>query len=129
MGSGVVLRHPSSPVVPPTTNGPVEVEEFDAPDSLNAEERAVWLKQAPHAFKVGTLTRASAMAFERYCQLVVLEGREKLSSGVGGPNHRGIIRQINALELQFLLVPSGRAMPGVVQKPEAPASKLAKFRA
>src|SRR5687767_10536912 len=81
-----VLAHPS---VPPTTNEPSPIEEFDAPDALMADERAVWLKQAPHAFKQRTLTRASAMAFERYCQTVVLERNEAKSSGVGGANHRG----------------------------------------
>lgn len=111
----VVLRHPSIP----TTNQPAPVEEFDAPDSLTREERAVWMMQAPHAFRSRTLTRATALAFERYCRVVVLEQHEAKSSAAGGANHRGLLKQINAYELQFLLTPCGKAMQeqptGVVQ--------------
>ena len=113
-----VLVHPSAP---PTTNAvPLPpIEEFDAPDDLTMEERNVWLKQAPHAFRARTLTRGTAMAFERYCKVVVLERNEAKSSGVGGANHRGLLKQINAFELQFCLVANGRPMaeaaPVVVQ--------------
>lgn len=105
-----VLTHPSAPLTPPTTNGPIEVEEFDAPDSLSADARHVWLKQSPHAFKNGTLKRGSAMSFERYCEIVVLERNEAKSSGVGGANHRGLMREVRALELQFMLTPAGKPM-------------------
>lgn len=105
-----VLKHPS---VPPTTNDPSPIEEFDAPDDLTMEERSVWMKQAPHAFANRTLTRASAMAFERYCKVVVMERKEAESSARGGANHRGLLKQINTYELQFLLTPSGKAMPMV----------------
>lgn len=121
-------------VAPPTTNPVSPAEEFDAPDHLSAEERAVWLKQSPHAFRHGTLTRATAMAFERYCKVVVLERHEAQSSGMGGPNHRGLLKQINAYELQFLLSPNGRSMaeparvaPGTPAAGEA-VSKLSRFR-
>lgn len=87
------------------------VEEFDAPDDLTVEERHVWLKQAPHAFKQRTLTRASAMAFERYCKVVVLERNEAKSSGVGGSNHRGMLKILRDLEIQFVLMPMGKPMP------------------
>lgn len=106
---GRVLAHPSSSP-PPTTNGPSEIEEFDAPNDLGQDERSVWLKQAPHAFKNRTLTRASALSFERYCKVVVLERNEAKSSGVGGSNHRGLLKQINSYELQFMLTPSGKPM-------------------
>lgn len=106
-----LLQHPSTPVVPPTTNSASPIEEFDAPNDLTADERTIWLKQAPHAFANRTLTRASALAFERYCKVVVLERNEAKSSGVGGANHRGLLKQVNAYELQFLLVPAGKAMP------------------
>lgn len=107
-----LLQHPSAPsTVPPTTNDPSPIEEFDAPDDLDADSRAIWLKQAPHAFANRTLARASALSFERYCKLVVAERKESESSGRGGANHRGLLKQINALELQFLLTPSGKAMP------------------
>jgi hypothetical protein len=116
-----VLAHPSAPALPPppTTNGAPEVEEFDAPDSLTMEERAVWLKQAPHAFRAGTLTRGTALAFERYCRIVVLEQNEAKSSGMGGSNHRGLLRQINAYELQFMLIPCGKPLA----QPAAPQAQ------
>lgn len=119
-----VLQHPSAV---PTTNTLSPIEEFDAPDDLTREERSVWLKQAPHAFKLRTLTRASAMAFERYCKVVVLERNDAKSSGVGGANHRGLLKQINAYELQFMLSPNGRPIvePDAVA---APVGKLGRFR-
>lgn len=106
-----LLQHPSVPVAPPTTNPASPIEEFDAPNDLTAEERAIWLKQAPHAFANRSLTKASALSFERYCKVVVLERNEAKSSGVGGANHRGLLKQVTALELQFMLAPNGRAMP------------------
>lgn len=104
-----LLQHPSATV--PTTNAQSPIEEFDAPTDLTPKERAIWLKQAPFAFVNRTLTRATALAFERYCKVVVLERNEAKSSGVGGPNHRGLLKQINAFELQFMLAPCGKAMP------------------
>ena len=103
-----MIPHPS---VPSTNYPPEPIEEFDAPDDLTAEERAVWMKQAPYAFRGRMLTRASALAFERYCKVVILERNEAKSSGVGGANHRGLLKQINQYELQFGLVPNGRPMP------------------
>lgn len=110
-----LLQHPSAP--PPTTNTPSTVEEFEAPDDLTADERSIWLKQAPHVFANGTLTRATALAFERYCKVVVLERNEAKSSGVGGANHRGLLKQLNAFELQFMLSPCGKAMPVISRDP------------
>lgn len=114
--SARVIAHPSVPAVVPTTNAVGPIEEFDAPDDLLKDERDVWLKQAPHAFRNRTLTRATAMAFERYCKVAVLERNEAKSSGVGGTNHRGLLKQIQSYELQFLLAPAGKPMA------EAPAS-------
>ena len=124
-----ILAHPSVPTTNPPI-GPIVVEEFDAPDDLLAEERAVWLKQAPHAFQNGTLTRASALSFERYCKVVVLERNEAKSSGMGGANHRGLLKQVNQYELQFQLTPAGRPMPAPLGSaaPAQPESKLSKFR-
>lgn len=118
-----VLAHPSVP----TTNDLPEVEEFDAPNDLSMEERKVWMRQAPFAFQNRTLTRESALSFERYCKVVVMEQHEALSSAKGGANHRGLLKQINAYELQFLLTPAGKPMP-TAAKAEQPASKLSKFR-
>lgn len=75
------------------------------------DARHVWLKQAPHAFLNRTLTPASAVAFERYCEVVALERNERRSSGVGGPNHRGLLKELRSLEERFILVPMGKAMP------------------
>jgi hypothetical protein len=110
-----LLQHPSAQAPVPTTNGPSPIEEFDAPDDLTADERAIWLKQAPHAFANRTLTRASALAFERYCKVAVLERNEAKSSGVSAANHRGLLKQVNAFELQFMLCPNGKAMPSTDQ--------------
>ncbi len=107
--SGLVLLHssasrhvPAAPLEPPP--------QLEIPASLSAEAQKVWQRQAPFALANRTLSATSAVAFERYCELVVLEMRESKSSGVGGPNHRGLLRQINALELQFMLTPAGRPL-------------------
>ena len=124
---GRIIRHPSfkrhlpvaahGSLAPPTTNPPSPIEEFDAPDDLTTDERIVWLKQAPHAFRARTLTRATALAFERYCKVVVMERDEAKSTARGGSNHRGLLKQINAYELQFLLTPCGKP---VAEAPAAP---------
>lgn len=115
-----LLQHPSAPT-PPTTNPITPVEEFDAPDSLSMDARHVWMQQAPHAFVNRTLVPASAMAFERYCEVVVLERNERKSSGVGGANHRGLLKELRALEERFILAPLGKAMPVPDRAPGAPA--------
>jgi hypothetical protein len=98
-------------IAPPPKVPTAETERFEAPEHLDKEERDVWNQQAPHAFAYGTLTRATMLAFVRYCQVVVLEQHESKSSGKGGANHRGILRQINAYELQFMLTPCGKPVP------------------
>lgn len=127
---GHVLQHPSAMV--PTTNYTSPIEEFDAPDDLDRDERTIWLKQAPHAFRNRTLTRASAMSFERYCKVAVLERNEAKSSGVGGANHRGLLKQLGDLELQFILAPCGRPMPQIQDEVQPGAGqalgKLSRFR-
>jgi hypothetical protein len=122
-----ILQHPSSV---PTTNAPLPpVEEFDAPNDLTTDERLVWLKQAPHAFQNRTLTRATSLAFERYCKVCVMERNEAKSTAAGGANHRGMLKQINLYELQFLLSPNGRPMPEPPDATKAaPQSALSKFR-
>ncbi len=118
-----LLHHPSSSPasVLPTTNDPSPVEEFDAPNDLSPEARAIWLKQAPQAFANRTLTRASAMAFERYCEIAVMERDERRSSGRGESNHRGLMKELRELEARFLLIPSGKAMPSSERTPHSAA--------
>jgi hypothetical protein len=128
-----LLVHPSAPPPPPVVEAPAApIEEFDAPDDLDPEARAIWTTQAPLAFRNGTLTRATALSFARYCRIVVLERHEARSSAVGGANHRGLLKQLNALEQQFLLAPSGKPMlvRTAAEQPQAdqPVSKLARFR-
>lgn len=125
-----VVDHPSSLPVPPSTNSDQApaVDEFAAPDSLSAEERKVWLRQAPFAFKARTLTQATAMSFERYCRMVVLEAALGADvEAAGGTNHRGILQRINALELQFLLTPCGKALLEAADAPSKPVSPLDRF--
>lgn len=102
----------------PTTNDDSPIEEFDAPNDLARDEREVWLKQAPHAFKARTLTRGTALAFERYCKVVALERKEAQSSGVGGANHRGMLKLIRDYEKDFKLVPSGQPMAEPMPAPQ-----------
>lgn len=106
-------KHPvTAPKVPSTNSdagGSDPIEEFDAPDDLSADERKVWLKLAPHAFKRHTLTRATAMSFEMLCRNIVIERTlAKDVEQVGGANHRGIIQRIDAELLRFDLSPNGK---------------------
>lgn len=117
-------------VVPPSTNSDQApaVDEFQAPDSLGPDERKVWLRQSPFAFKARTLTPATALSFERYCRMVVLEAAMAVDvEAAGGSNHRGILQRINALELQFMLTPCGKALIDAADQPAAPANPLDRF--
>jgi len=116
----VVLLHPSRPLAPEAP-----VEQFDAPDDLTPDERAIWTRQAPHAFRLGTLTEASAFAFQRYCKVAAAEHIVSKGSAAGGTHHRGLLQHLNALELQFRLTPDGRPVVRVVSEPP---SKLDRFR-
>jgi len=124
--TGIVLLHPS---IPPASALLAPPAEITIPATLDPEERAIWDERAPHAIAFGTLDAASVAAFARYCQIVVLERHEGKSSGRGGSNHRGLLKQLDAFELRFLLSPNGRPMPqraGAVET--LPASKLGRFR-
>lgn len=84
-------------------------DEFAAPDDLTADERKIWLKLAPHAFKARTLTQATAFSFELLCRNVLLErAMAKDAELMGGANHRGIIQRIDAELLRFDLSPNGQ---------------------
>lgn len=125
LGVARVLNHPSAP---PTTNPTSPIEEFDAPDSLTAEERAVWLKLAPFAFANRTLIRATAWSFEMLCRNVVLERALGQAETKGGADHRGILKIVDAELLRFNLSPCGK--PVYEAAPEKPVvtNPLAKFR-
>jgi hypothetical protein len=71
------------------------VEEFNAPNDLNTDERNVWLDLAPGAFKARTLTKATAYAFKLLCRNVLLE--QALRADVekrGGADHRGVLQRV-----------------------------------
>lgn len=104
-----VLPHPSSANLPPVDVGGAPVEPFDPSDALDAAARVVWDRQAPHAFKIGTLTRSSAYAFERYCRVVALE-EVAAREHAGDSDHRGLLKQLQAYEVHFALIPAGRPM-------------------
>lgn len=110
----------------PTTNpstAVAEIEEFDAPDSLSAEARAVWLVLAPLAFKARTLTRRMAYQFELLCRNIVLERRYADSvTDAGSANHRGMIQRVDAELLRFDLSPCGKPVYEAEEPSAASAS-------
>ena len=78
----------------------------------------VWTELAPKAIEKGTLTPATAAAFALLCQNVALERQMRaaeLGAGVGGPDHRGMIRLVELGLERFGLNANGK--PAVVQAP------------
>lgn len=124
-GIGRVLTYSAAP---PTTNATSPVEEFDAPDSLTRDERAVWVKLAPFAFVNRTLTRATAWAFEMLCRNIVLEIGLGLGVEKGGADHRGMMKIVDAELLRFNLSPCGKALYEGAPEQVEPTNPLAKFR-
>lgn len=122
---GRVLAHPGPPKPQPTAAAPV-VEEFDAPNELTMAERHIWLALAPHAFRNGTLTPATAIAFTLLCQNVL---RERTAGGsekeCGSANHRGLIQKVESGLDAFDLRPKGRPMTAAA--PAKPESKAAAY--
>ena len=115
---GRVLTYPSAGDVPAV----VPADEFDAPDGLTTEERAVWLELAPYAFATRTLTRATAFAFRLLCQNICRErALGKNTETCNSADHRGLIREVNTRLLQFQLAPCGKplyeAAPAVAANP------------
>lgn len=119
----------------PTTNSdqvPEGFEEFDAPDALTIEQRKVWVQLAPFAFANRTLTRGTALAFERLCKHIVLERSLEAGELSGGSDHRGMIQRVDAGLLRFNLSPCGKALweraPVAPTAPSGPAGNpLARF--
>jgi hypothetical protein len=101
------------------------VEEFDAPDDLNTDERLVWMRLAPHAFKARTLTRGTEYQFVVLCRNVVLERRIAVDpEQIGGANHRGILQRIDAELLRFALSPNGKPLIEEEPKVEDPFAEF-----
>jgi hypothetical protein len=97
------------------------------PADLTDAETAVWREQGPHAVALGTLTPATALSFARYCRLVVLEAAQSADpKRAGGPNHRGLVGRVCAIEALFRLAPDGRPHLGLPAMPQTP-NPLARF--
>lgn len=124
-GSGRKKKNGAAVLVHPSAREAVEaaaaapVEDVPAPAELGPDELAIWILQAPQAMRAGTLTRATAIAFGRYCRVVVLERVEAEGGGAGGVNHRGLLKLLESAESRFGLVP----MPG--RPAAAPVAKAA----
>lgn len=105
---------------------PPVVDHQDVPTDLGltTEERLVWLRLAPEAMTLGTLTPATEYQFGLLCQNIVLERelRRDLEQR-GGSNHRGIIQRIDAELLRFCLAPMGKPIVEE-KKPEDPFAEF-----
>lgn len=120
---GRVLSHPG--FVTPET--PEVFDEFDAPDDLTLEERLVWLELAPHAFKSGTLVRATAYDFKVLCRCVLLERQFAQSVAEKGcTKHIAAMKEVSKGLLAYGLRANGRPMASA-QRVEAPANPLERF--
>lgn len=115
---GKVLQHPNAAEPPPPALP--KLDEADAPNDFNHEERCVWLELAPFAMKNGTLTPATALGFRMLCRNIVLERAYATSvMDRGGANHRGLIQRIDSELLRFNLAPCGKPVAGA--EPQKPA--------
>ena len=95
-----------------------QIDEFDAPDDLTLPERLVWLKLAPLAFALRTLTRATEDAFSDLCRnrVLMLEiGKD--AERRGGADHRGIVQRVQSQMKDFSLSPMGK--PIISEAPKA----------
>jgi len=87
---------------------------------------AVWHELAPHAFEARTLTPATAAAFVMLCRAVVQERALSASpSGVGGPNHRGLMHRVSTWLKDFAIAPFGK--PLYAAQVETKANPLDRF--
>lgn len=103
----------------------VQITEFEAPNELTTDERNVWLRLAPGAFKAQTLTKATEYAFIVLCRNVLLE--QKLRADVeqcGGANHRGILQRMELGLVKFGIAPVGKPMLDSEHKPEDPFAEF-----
>jgi len=105
-----------------------EVEEFDAPNELTTDERNVWMKLAPGAFKARTLSQVTEYAFVLLCKNIVLEqGLRASVEKCGGPDHRGILQKVEGGLTAFSLRAMGK--PLILDEKEKPKSALERLQA
>ena len=120
-GYGRVLTYPS------TDQLGVQAADVPVVEGLSEGARLVWARQAPHAMASGTLTPASALAFGRYCEMVVVAADAGCGAHRGGSDHRGLVVLVNTCERAFQLAPDGKPM-SALKADEIPVSKLSRFR-
>lgn len=130
-GAARVLTHPSSPAGPPAAPPLPTLDETDAPNDLQTDERLVWLKLAPHAMANGTLTPATELAFAMLCRnIVLLKAMYEAPLARGTADHRGLIQRVDAELLRFNLSPCGKPMADAAgageQKPVSPLDRFLK---
>lgn len=107
-----VLQHPSSPPAPPLVAVPVPVlDEADAPNDLNLEQRRVWMELAPLAMQNGRLTSATSDAFKAGCRWVVIERACAASvTDQGSSTHDRAMKWASRFYAEFSLTPGGKPM-------------------
>lgn len=96
------------------------------PADLDVESAVVWAELAPKATARQTLTETELPGFLLLCQNVALERRMRraeLGAGVGGPDHRGMIRLVEIGLARFGLTGTGKPATMV----EAPKDEWAEF--
>jgi hypothetical protein len=111
----------------PDASSPAPIDEFDAPDDLTMDERRVWLRLAPQAFKNRTLTVGTALAFEMLCRNIVTERALGLSDEKAGADHRGIIQRVDNGLTAFGLRPLGKAIYQAEEESAKPVNPLSRF--
>ena len=114
----------AAPAAPKAT---VEVEEFDAPNSLTLEQRRVWMELAPHAFAARTLTKGTMESFVMLCRNVLIERGLAAGALAGTADHRGMIQRVDAEMAAFNLRPCGKAIYEAEPDGKAPANPLSRF--
>jgi hypothetical protein len=128
-------RRRAQPAEPPSVITPAATA-VEPPARMTAEELAIWHEWAPLAVQAGTLTPATAAAFEQLCQTEAdrrqLRARFTRRQPVLGETemafrreHRALVRELNARLKDFCLAPFGKQLPGAA--PEAEDDPLDKF--
>lgn len=111
----------------PAATVPVEVEEFDAPNSLTMEQRHVWMEFAPEAFQKRTLNKSTMGSFVIFCCNVIVMRGYYGTPVQGGSDHRGMIQRVQADLSAFSLRPCGKAIYEAPEDAQQPVNPLSRF--